>query len=58
MEKTREKNEVFKSIIEFEKAFFPSSFKKRSSRPPTRPHTLGVSLARQSLDAIRRQLLK
>ena len=43
---------------EFEEKFFPKSFRKQSITVPTDARALGISLARESLDTIRRQLSK
>jgi hypothetical protein len=43
-------------MMEFEKEFFPKSFKKRMAEKPTDAQALGVSLAKESLGKIRRQL--
>ena len=48
---------VYKSMQEFEKKFFPNSFKKRSLESMD-SHDLAVSLAEESLEKIRSQLAK
>ena len=58
MEKSKKKKQVYKSMREFEEKFFPESFRKQSTEVPTDARTLGVSLARESLDMIRRRLSK
>lgn len=47
---------VFRSIVEFEKKYFPKSFEKRMAEKPTDAHALGISFAKESLDKIRRLL--
>lgn len=47
------KEQVYKSIVEFEKKFFPKSFKKKSEA-----RALGTNLAKESLNAIRLRLSK
>jgi len=48
---------VYKSMEEFEKKFFPDSFKKRLLESMD-SHTLAVSLAEESLKKVKRQLVK
>jgi len=49
--------QVYRSAQEFEKKFFPNSFKKRSVESMD-SHALAVSLAEESLEKIRSQLAK
>lgn len=58
MERGKKKKQVYKSMREFNEEFFPKSFRKQSTEVPTNVHALGVSLARESLDTIRRRLSK
>ena len=58
MDKSKKKKQVYKSMREFEKKFFPESFKKQSTEVSTDAHTLGITLAKESLDMIRRRLSK
>jgi len=58
MERNKKKKQVCKSIREFKERFFPKSFRKKSKEVPTDARALGISLARESLDTIRRQLVK
>ena len=53
---TKAKNRVFRSISEFENAFFPKSSQKKALARPADAKALGISLARESLDRIRQQL--
>lgn len=56
--KKKKKKQVYKSMREFNEEFFPKSFRKQSTEVPTDAHALGISLARESLDTIRRRLSK
>ncbi len=58
MERSKKKKQVYKSMREFEEKFFPNSFRERLSELPTDARALGISLARESLNAIRRRLSK
>lgn len=53
----KKQDRVHRSTQEFEKKFFPNSFKKRSVESMD-SHALAVSLAEESLEKIRRQLVK
>jgi len=52
----KKKKQVYRSMMEFEKRFFPKSFEKRMAEKPTDAQALGVSLAKESLEKIRRRL--
>jgi len=54
----KKKKQVYKSMEEFEEEFFPKSFRKQSSEVPVDARAIGISLARESLDTIRRRLSK
>lgn len=56
MNRSKKEKQVFRSIAEFEKKYFPKSFEERIAEKPTDAHALGVSLAKESLDKIREQL--
>ena len=58
MNRVKEKNQVFRSMIEFEKKYFPKSFGKRIAEKPTDAHALGISLSTETLNKIRRQMSK
>ena len=58
MERSKKKKQVYKSMREFEEKFFPKSFRKQSTEVPTDARALGISLAKESLDTILRQLSK
>jgi hypothetical protein len=53
----KKQGQVYRSMEEFEKKFFPNSFKKRALESMD-PHALAVSLAEESLEKIRSQLTK
>jgi len=48
--------QTFRSMMEFERKYFPDSFEKRMTERPTNARALGISLAKESLDKIGRQL--
>jgi hypothetical protein len=52
----KKEKQIFYSIMEFEKEYFPKSFKKKMEEKPTDARALGSSLAKESLDKIRGQL--
>lgn len=56
MKKNKDKKKAYRSMIEFEKKFFPKSFEKRLKEASTDSHTIGINLAKESLDKIREQL--
>lgn len=56
MDKSKVKKTIYRSVREFERKFFPKSFKKKTTEKPTDARALGVSLAKESLDKIRGQL--
>jgi len=58
MERSKKKKRVYRSMMEVEEKFFPNSFREQLSEEPTDARTLGISLARESLDMIRRRLAK
>jgi len=58
MNRGKEKKQVFRSLMEFEKKYFPKSFKKRMTEKPTDARALGISLSTDTLDKIRRQMSK
>jgi len=58
MIKNKKKEQVYKSMREFEEKFFPESFKKQSVEVPTDARTIGINLAKGSLDIIRSQQSK
>lgn len=57
MNRTKKKEKVYKSMDEFDKRFFPNSFKKRVQESMD-ADTLAVSLADESLERISRKLVK
>ena len=50
--KNRKKKQVFRSMREFEKEFFPKSFDKKVTRKPRDAQALGISLAKESFEKI------
>ena len=56
MNKNKKKKQVYHSMTEFEREFFPKAFEKRTAEMPTDARAVGVSLAKESLDNIREQL--
>ena len=54
----KKRKQIYSSMKEFEKEFFPKSFKKRMAERPTDAQALGISLAKESLEKIRGQLAK
>ena len=58
MIKNKKREQVYKSMREFEEKFFPESFKKQSVEVPTDARTIGINLAKESLDMSRNRLSK
>ena len=58
MNGSKKGKQVFYSIMEFEKEYFPKSFKKKMEEKPTDARALGSSLAKESLNKIRTRLAK
>lgn len=58
MNKGKKKKQAYRSMVEFEKEFFPKSFEKRMAEKPTDAQALGVNLAKESLEKIRGRLAK
>jgi len=58
MEKGEIKKEAYRSITEFEKKFFPNSFKKQSAEKATDYRLIGINMANESLDRLRRKLVR
>ncbi|MEA2074127.1 MAG: hypothetical protein U9O85_00050 [Euryarchaeota archaeon] len=56
MNRSKKKKQIFRTMMEFERKYFPKSFEKRMAEKPTDAHALGISLAKESLDTIMRQL--
>ena len=53
---SKKKKELFRSMLEFEKRYFPKSVKKRMTERPTDERRLGIILADESLTRIEKQL--
>lgn len=58
MEKSIKGKQVFYSIMNFEKEYFPKSFEKRMLEKPTDARALGISLAKESLKKIKAHLAR
>ena len=58
MNKNGKKKQLYRSMKEFERKFFPKSFKEKMAETPTDAQALGVSLAKESLEKIRERLAK
>lgn len=56
MKRNKNEKKVYHSMREFEKEFFPKSFKKRMAEKSADAQALGVSLAKESLEKIRERL--
>ena len=56
MNKNKKKKQIYRSMRQFEEECFPKSFEKRTAEKPTDAQALGVSLAKESLEKIRRRL--
>ena len=52
----KKKNEKFRSVEEFEAKYFPRSFEERSRKETTDPQSIGINLAKESLDKIKGKL--
>ncbi|MDR4508296.1 MAG: hypothetical protein MRJ65_08695 [Candidatus Brocadiaceae bacterium] len=50
--------QIFHSMMEFEKEYFPKSFKKKIEEKPSDARALGISLAKESLDKIKNLLTR
>ena len=57
MKRSKKQEPAYTSMDEYDKRFFPSSFKKRVQESMD-ADTLAVSLADESLERIRRKLVK
>lgn len=53
-----DKKQEYKSIEEIEEIFFPKTVKERLLERPNDPNSLGVFLANESLNQIRKELNK
>ena len=58
MIKNKKKEQVYKSMREFEEKFFPKSFIKQSVEVSTDARTIGINLAKESLSMIKSRLSK
>ena len=53
MNKNKRKVQIYHSLTEFEKAFFPQYYRKKMSEMPKDIQALGICLAKESLSKIR-----
>jgi hypothetical protein len=58
MSRKKEKERIYHSIVEIERNFFPKSFEERIMKKPENSQALGINLAKESLDKIKRQIAK
>ena len=58
MKKSSKKKQVFRSMIEFEKKYFPKSYEQKMTEKRKDARALGISLAEESLNKIRARLAK
>lgn len=58
MKRGKDDKQAFHSMMEFEKKYFPKSFRKRIAEKPTDAHALGISLSTETLNKIRKQMSK
>jgi hypothetical protein len=59
MEKNDQKNKNFYSMVEFEKKYFPNSYKKKiEDKKKKEPSIFASALAAEHLDSIRKELAK
>ena len=56
--KSKQRKEVYHSMAEFEKKFFPDSYKKNLEGKSEKPGSLGTGLATELLRSIKQQLAK
>ncbi len=56
MNRKKEKEQIYHSIVEIERIFFPKSFEERMMKKSEGSQALGASLAKESLDKIKKQL--
>ncbi len=55
MKKNKQEDKVFRSIADFEKEYFPNSYKKKTKEGMMNAHAIGINLAKESLANIKRQ---
>ncbi len=58
MKKNKNKKQIFHSITDFEKHYFPKSFEENITKRQTDARSLGINLAKESLENMRKQLIK
>ncbi len=58
MKKSKKREQAYKSMREFDEKFFPESLRKQLLERTTDARTLGINLAKESLEIIRSRLSK
>jgi len=58
MERSKKREQAYKSMREFEEKFFPKSLKKKLVEASADARSLGINLARESLEMLRSRLSK
>ena len=58
MNRNKKMKQIYLSMTEFERTFLPKSFEKQMAEKPTDAQDLGVSLAKESLEKVREELVK
>lgn len=58
MKNNKKKEQAYKSMREFDEKFFPESLRKQLLERTTDARTLGINLAKESLEIIRSRLSK
>lgn len=58
MDRKKKKDETYHSMTEFERKYLPRSLKKQQSQRPSDAETLGIALAKESINKIRELLVE
>lgn len=58
MKKKNKKSQVFHSLMEVEKKYFPKAFEKKMAQKPEDARAMGTQAAKESLKRIAEQLAK
>ena len=58
MSKSKKKKQIFHSMVEFETKYFPNYFTKEMSKKLTDARSIGVGLAKESIDKLRASISK
>ena len=56
MERSKKKAQVYKSMKDFEEKKFPKSFRRQLLEVSTDARTIGINLAKESLEMVRNRL--